>query len=75
METPDFLLMTRRLTLGDSGLTGTRTLHRVWIGLFGVAAFTAIAALPAGIRLNATLTTLHLPDPRWSVADVQDALA
>jgi signal transduction histidine kinase len=35
---------------------------------------TLLAAIPTGVRLNSALTTLHLPDERWSLADLRGAL-
>ncbi|HEX8509956.1 MAG TPA: GAF domain-containing sensor histidine kinase, partial [Propionibacteriaceae bacterium] len=52
-----------------------RVLHRCWVVIFAVVVATFVAAIPMGVRMNSQLTPLHLPDERWSMAAVREALA
>ena len=76
MESPsESLLKGQQPLASGNSLARLRTLQRCWIVVFSVMAVSFLAAIPSGVRLNSTLTPLHLPDERWSLVDLRDALA
>ena len=75
MESAESSVDGEPLTVDAEASARMRTLQRCWVVVYGVLLFTLLAAIPTGIRLNSAPTTLHLPDERWSLADLRGALA
>ena len=75
MESPESSLNGQPFPAGGHSSARMQILQRCWVVLFSILVVSFLAAIPSGVRLNSTLTPLHLPDERWSLVDLQDALA